>query len=134
MHQPIRLSLGIVTPHLPECRDFYVGHFGFQVAADLQWYIQLRSPDGTYNLGFVLPNRPELDTVFQQPFTSGKGVYLGIEVQDVRATLASFQRAGVPIASSLRDEAWGERHFVIRDPAGCLVNVWQRISDSEQAS
>lgn len=32
-----------------------------------------------------------------------------------------IERAGIPFVTPLRDEPWGQRHFVVRDPAGTLV-------------
>ena len=32
---------------------------------------------------------------------------------------------GVPIEVAIRDEAWGDQHFVILDPAGIAVDVVQ---------
>jgi len=125
--QPVSISLGIVTASLAECREFYVRHFGFQTVKDLAWYVHLRSPGGGCDLGFVAPDRPELDSVFHRPL-AGEGVYVGIEVADVEQALRDLSSSGIPILAPLRDEPWGERHFVVRDPAGCLVNVWQRKS------
>lgn len=128
--QPFRVSFGIVTPQLQACREFYVQHFGFEVATDLGWYVHLRLPSGGCDLGLVLPNRADLDGVFHSPFTGG-GVYIGLEVPDAPLAQSNLMASGVPIASPLRDEPWGERHFVVRDPAGCLVNVWQKLSGVE---
>jgi catechol 2,3-dioxygenase-like lactoylglutathione lyase family enzyme len=125
--QPLRVSFGIITTGIAECRDFYVRHFGFEVASEPGWYVHLRLPNGRCDLGLLLPGRDELHEVFHAPLVGG-GVYLGIEVANVDQSLAELRAAGVSIAAELRDEPWGERHFVVRDPAGCLVNVWQRVT------
>ena len=68
------ISIGFVTEHVVACRDFYTRHFGFEVAADLGWYVHLRLPGGRCDLGLVLPDRPELDVPFHVPLAAG-GVY-----------------------------------------------------------
>jgi uncharacterized glyoxalase superfamily protein PhnB len=35
--------------------------------------------------------------------------------------------AGAPVVYPLKDEAWGQRHFVTRDPAGVTIDVVQSI-------
>jgi catechol 2,3-dioxygenase-like lactoylglutathione lyase family enzyme len=121
---PVHVSFGIVTDRLAECRDFYSKHFGFTVASDQGWYIHLKAPHGEVALGLVAPYREDVPASFHAPFP-GQGAYISLKVDDVNAALAEMQSAGLSIETPLQDAPWGERHFVIRDPAGCLVNVWQ---------
>ena len=43
-----------------------------------------------------------------------------------------MDQAGHPVVLSLRDEDFGQRHFILRDPAGNLVDVIQSIPASEE--
>ena len=43
---------------------------------------------------------------------------LGIEQR-----LRQMKAAGLPILLDLRDEAFGQRHFITSDPAGVLIDV-----------
>ncbi len=119
------VSFGIVTPHVAECRDFYVRWFDLSVASDLGWYVHLRDGHGKLDLGFLLPNSPDVPAAFHAAFSGGG--YLGLRVDDVAAVYQRFLSENAPLTFELRDEPWGERHFGIVDPAGLLVNVWQRI-------
>jgi uncharacterized glyoxalase superfamily protein PhnB len=47
---------------------------------------------------------------------------ISVEVPDVDAVHARAVE-GLEIAYSLRDEAWGVRRFMVREPSGTLVNV-----------
>ena len=51
-------------------------------------------------------------------------------VKDVEMALEVFQEAGVPITRGITVESWGERHFVITDPAGIEVYVSELSSCS----
>ena len=46
-----------------------------------------------------------------------------MEVPDVDVVYARAQRAGRPLAQELRDEVFGQRHFMVADPDGALVDV-----------
>jgi len=129
LNEPVSIghvSFGIVTPHVAGCRDFYVRWFDLSVASDLAWYVHLRDSDGKLDLGFLLPDSPNVPAAFHQTFAGGG--YVGLRVDDVATVYRRFLSENVALAFELRDEPWGERHFGIVDPAGLLVNVWQRIT------
>lgn len=48
---------------------------------------------------------------------------ISVEVADVDAVHAKAVERGFEIAYSLRDEDWGVRRFMLRDPNGTTVNV-----------
>jgi catechol 2,3-dioxygenase-like lactoylglutathione lyase family enzyme len=116
-----QLTVGINTGKLLECRDFYVTHFGFTVDYQGEGYLQIASPDKQFLLAFVQPNHPNLPAG-EVPAFQGEGVWLAFEVADVDA---EYDRLGkvLPIHTAIRDEVWGERHFVVRDPSGASVNI-----------
>lgn len=53
---------------------------------------------------------------------------ISVEVQDVDAIHATAVDQGLEIAYPLRDEEWGVRRFMLREPSGTLVNVLSRRS------
>ena len=121
-----------VTPRLTEARDFYVDHFGFHVVFEADWYLQLHGSRGDASppleLAFMRPDVEGQPGALQQAF-AGAGAFLTIEVEDVTAEHDRLVAAGVlsNLIVPLRDEAWGQRHFVFRDPAGTFVDVVQPI-------
>jgi len=60
------------------------------------------------------------------------GLLINFEVEDVDAHHARLAAAGVPIVRSLRDEAWGQRHFIAADPNGVLIDVITPIAPSAE--
>lgn len=117
-----RHAIGIVTARLAASRDFYTRHFGFQVVFENDWYIHLRQPSDGFEIGLVQPEHPTQPPVFRAAFAGG-GIWMNLEVEDVDAEYARIQAAGLPVAVTLRDEPWGERHFTVTDPNGVAVNV-----------
>lgn len=119
----------ITTPALFEARDYYVRHFGFQVAFEAGWFVYLSGPGEAGTRGATLafmhpdhPSRPPGPEAFD-----GRGMIVTIEVDDAEAMHRRLSDGGAPIVHPLTDEAWGQRRFMSRDPAGVLVDVVEQI-------
>jgi hypothetical protein len=54
---------------------------------------------------------------------------ISIEVDDVDAVHAGAVERGLEIAYPLRDEEWGVRRFMLREPGGTIVNVLSHRAD-----
>jgi catechol 2,3-dioxygenase-like lactoylglutathione lyase family enzyme len=94
-----------------ETRDFFVDLFGFEVAMDLDWVMTLASPDD-----------PAVQiTIISGDDMAAPGITVG--VADVDAVHAKAVERGLEIAYPLRDEPWGVRRFMLREPNGTVVNV-----------
>lgn len=119
----------ITTPALFEARDFYVRHFGFQPAFEASWFVYLHGPgeEGTRGavLAFMHPDHPSVPPGPES--FDGKGMILTVEVSDAAALHDKLVEGDAPIIHPLTDEAWGQRRFMTRDPAGVLVDVVQQI-------
>jgi uncharacterized glyoxalase superfamily protein PhnB len=119
----------ITTPALFEARDFYVKHFGFEVLFEAGWFVYLSGPaDGDTRgatLAFMHPDHPS-NPPGPETF-DGRGMILTVEVADARAMFDRLVAEGAPMVHRLTDEAWGQRRFMTRDPAGVLVDVVQQI-------
>lgn len=119
----------ITTPALSEARDFYVRHFGFDVAFEATWFVYLvGTPDGDSRgatLAFMHPDHPSVPPGPES--FDGKGMILTVEVADAEAAYAHLSAAGAPVVHPLTDEPWGQRRFMTRDPAGVLVDVVEQI-------
>jgi predicted enzyme related to lactoylglutathione lyase len=94
-------------------REFYVGVFEFDVAMDMGWIVTLASP----------ANRAAQVSVFERDAEDGRDPFISIEVEDVDAVHARALELGYEVVYSLRNEDWGVRRFMLRDPAGRVVNV-----------
>jgi uncharacterized glyoxalase superfamily protein PhnB len=119
----------ITTPALFEARDYYVTHFGFDVAFQASWFVYLvGQADGDSRgatLAFMHPDHPSIPPGPES--FDGRGMIITIEVADATAAFDRLSTAGAPIIHPLTDEAWGQRRFMTRDPAGVLVDVVQQI-------
>lgn len=124
----MKLWTGIVTEKLNESKDFYTRLFGCQLIYEAEWFVLLEL--GGSELGFMKPGLGFQAEVFQKPMQADHtGMWLTIDVEDAQAEYARLQQAGVPVAMELRDEPWGDRHFVVLDPNGIPVDLVQRIGE-----
>lgn len=121
----MKLWTGIVTEAVAASKDFYVRLFGAEVIYEGEdgWIVLLRL--GESELGFMRPGLTSQAPIFRPAF-SGAGVWLTIEVADADAEQQRLAALGVPIEVPLRDEPWGDRHCVVRDPNGIGVDIVER--------
>jgi uncharacterized glyoxalase superfamily protein PhnB len=113
---------GIITDKVQESKEFYLRLFNCKLVyeGDDGWIVILQL--GESELGFMKPDQPSQAAVFRRPF-GGQGMWIAVDVEDVNAEYARIKELGVPIEVELRDEPWGDRHFVIVDPNGIGVDV-----------
>jgi catechol 2,3-dioxygenase-like lactoylglutathione lyase family enzyme len=94
-----------------ETRDFFVDLLGFEVAMDLGWVMTVTSPT----------NPSAQVTIVTGDDMAAPGI--SVEVADVDAVHAKAVEQGFEIAYPIRDEEWGVRRFMLREPSGTIVNV-----------
>jgi len=118
----MKLNAGIVTNKLKESREFYTRVLGFDITFENDFYLLVHTPGKQAEISFLLPDHPSQDPVFHRPF-GGEGVYLTIELDDVDSMYDDLKSKGIEIKVELRDEPWGDRHFVIKDPNGVMIDI-----------
>ena len=115
----------VMTDRLAESADFYSALLGMRLAFESDWYIQLLSPATQYaQLGLVVGGHESVPPAFRRP---AAGVLITIEVEDVDTVHERAQAHSLPIELPLRDEDWGQRHFITHDPNELAVDVVQLI-------
>lgn len=110
--------------------EFYRAHFDFEVQFDSDWYMHLQSRhDPAVNLAILDGFH---DTIPKEAQGETRGLILNFELADVDAFFARSTQAGLPIIKSLRDEPFGQRHFITIDPNGLLIDVVKPIPPSAE--
>jgi catechol 2,3-dioxygenase-like lactoylglutathione lyase family enzyme len=120
----MKLWSGIITEKVEASKAFYRRLFDCDVIYDSDWFVLLRL--GQSELGFMLPNLETQSPIYRPPF-SGQGAWITIDVDDANAEYQRIAAMGVPIEVKLRDEPWGDRHFVVIDPNGIGVDIVQHL-------
>jgi len=120
----------ICSTKLQASRDFYVGLLNFKVIFDIDWYVQLQSPtDKNLQIAFVQQNHDSVPKFYQQ---SPQGVLITVETDNVDMLYDKALKLQLPLALVLRDEVWGQRHFMCVDPNGLLVDIVMMIEPTQE--
>ena len=99
---------------------FYQAHFGLEPVFASSWYVHLRATHtATVELAIMDYDHDTIPPAGRQKTT---GLLLSLEVADAAAEYARLAPS-VPILQGLRDEPFGQRHFICADPNGVLLDV-----------
>jgi uncharacterized glyoxalase superfamily protein PhnB len=121
----------LMVANVAEVSAFYQVHFGFIPQFKSDWYVHLQSSaDEKVNLAILDANHETIPKDARGSLASG--LLLNFEVPDVDAVYAELTTKDLPILLALRDEPFGQRHFITRDPAGVLLDVITPIPPSEE--
>ncbi|MCR4267880.1 VOC family protein [Nitratireductor sp. ZSWI3] len=118
----------IMTDKVAATAAFYRQHFGFEPSFEADWYVHLQST-GNRRVNLAI-----LDGSHETVPAAGRGrvsgLILNFEVEDADAEYARLKAAGLPILLDLRDEEFGQRHFITADPNGVLIDIIKPIPPS----
>ena len=84
---------------------------------DLDWVVTVASPS----------NSSAQVTIIGNDDMAAPGI--SVEVADVDAVHAKAVEQGYEVVYPIRDEEWGVRRFMLREPSGTVVNVLSHRSD-----
>src|SRR5690606_10713218 len=120
----------IMTADVGGTAAFWQLHFDFTPRFTSDWYVHLQSEaDATVNLAILDGHH---DTIPAQGRGRVSGLLLNFEVEDVDAEYERLRAAGLPILLDLKDEPFGQRHFITADPNGVLIDVITPIASSAE--
>lgn len=107
---------------------FYREELGFETTFEADWYVSLRFDGG--ELAILDRQHETIPQSFREPV---RGLLLNVEVTDAAAEHARLVgERGVPERLPLRDEAFGQRHFIVEAPGGVLIDVIEPIEPSPE--
>jgi uncharacterized glyoxalase superfamily protein PhnB len=120
----------LLSADVPAASAFYQRHFRFRPMYEAGWYVHLQSAEdpGT-NLAIVARDH---ETIPASARGRTGGVLLNFEVEDVDAEYCRLGGEGLEVALPLRDEVFGQRHFILQAPDGVLVDVIRPIPPSAE--
>ncbi|MEM7444746.1 MAG: VOC family protein [Pseudomonadota bacterium] len=120
----------IMTGDVAGTARFYQDHFRFRPSFESDWYVHLQSSeDEKVNLAILQGDHATIPEVGRGRVS---GLLINFEVEDVDAEFEHAKAKGLPIVQTLRDEPFGQRHFIIQDPNGVLIDIVKPIAPSEE--
>lgn len=109
---------------------FYMQHFAFKPLFEADWYVHLQHQVSVEcNLAIL---QGDHETIPVEGRGRASGILINFEVEDVDAAYIRAVDAALPIRLKLRDEAFGQRHFITSDPNGVLIDVITPIEANEE--
>ena len=130
MIKPTATFTVFLVKDLPAAKAYYIGHLSFSVVFETDWYIHLSTANGI-QVGFMRSGLPEMSSIFQDAH-KGTSVILSLETEDVDTAFAYVQKSGLIVIAPIKSEEWGQRHFILQDPNGILVDVIQNTQPSHE--
>lgn len=113
----------MVANDLEALKQFYEDVFGFNaVYFEPNFYLHLVSPNTGMQMGFLVPNH-ESQPAFLHSRMVTDGYAISLEVVDAKMTFQQAKDLALEVVMPLKEEAWGQRHFIIQDPAGFYVDI-----------
>lgn len=120
----------IMTDDVAGTAAFYNSHFGFRALFESDWYVHLQSTETEHVALAILDSSHETIPAAARGRISG--LLLNFEVEDVDSVYAACRNAGLPILREIRDEDFGQRHFITADPNGVLIDIIKPIPPSAE--
>ena len=117
----MRILTNICSDDLQKSKEFYVNLLDFKVKYDSNWYVQLCSPkDSEIEYGII---QREHELVPKEYQNIPNGMYVTFVVDDVDITYHKVVSMGIPIVQEPRNEFYGQRRFLVKDPNSCLIDI-----------
>ena len=117
----------LMTRDVPATAAFYQRHFGFESLFTTEWYVHLQSGEAGAGVSLAILDAAHATIPEAGRGHPARGVLLNFERDDVDAEYERLVAAGVPVLLSLRDEDFGQRHFIVQGPDGVLIDVIKPI-------
>ncbi|MGX7696710.1 VOC family protein [Gordonia polyisoprenivorans] len=108
--------------------SFYRELLGFETTFESDWYVSLRL--GAFEVAVLAHDHA---TIPEGYGALPRGVIVNLEVDDVDAVHRSLAAdPDIEIVMGLRDEDFGQRHFILAAPDGVLLDVIQPLPPSAE--
>ena len=121
----------LMVKDVKEVAGFYMAHFGFQPMFESDWYVHLQSAeDEAVNLAILDASHETIPEACRG--ATVEGMLLNFEVADVDAKHTELSASGLLMLLPLRDEPFGQCHFITQDPAGVMIDVITPIAPSAE--
>lgn len=117
----------LMCDHLKETALFFEDFFQFRVTFQSDWYISLVNEESGSELAFIVSQHETIPAAYRY---QARGVIFNIEVDDVDSIYQTMSQAQLPVLLPIKNEEFGQRHFIVESPGGFLVDVIQVIPPS----
>ena len=117
----MRILTNICSDNLQQSKEFYIELLGLKVKYESDWYIQLCSADDAeIEYGIIQRDHNLIPVEYQN---TPNGMYVTFVVSDVDETYQKALQMNLPILQEPKNEFYGQRRFLTKDPNGLLCDI-----------
>ena len=117
----LRLFTNICCKNLAASKEFYTQLLDLEIKYDSDWFVQLGSPsDPNIEFGLIQHDHELIPNSYQN---APNGMYITFVVPDVDTSYERALDLGAKIIQEPRNEFYGQRRFLLKEPSGCLVDI-----------
>lgn len=109
----------LVVDNLTNTQEFYTQVLNFNVVFESDWYIQLEN--NGIQIAFMIENSQN-QPGFLHKKSNGEGVVITLEFDNIDEFYKNFSKKEA-IIQEIKTEEWGQRHFLIKDPSGIILDM-----------
>lgn len=117
----------LMSADVTAAAKFYQEKLGFKVTFESDWYVSLILD--TFELAILDYDHETIPNNYR---TQPQGMILNLEVDDIDSIHRRLSSENIEILQPLRDEAFGQRHFVLAAPDDVLLDIIQPIPPSDE--
>lgn len=117
----------LMSDDVPTAASFYREVLGFETTFESDWYVSLRLE--AFELAILAYDH---ETVPEGYRALPRGVIVNLEVDNANELYQQLTQANVEIFLPLRDEAFGQRHFILIAPDDVLLDIIQPIPPTNE--
>ncbi|MEO0438717.1 MAG: VOC family protein [Pseudomonadota bacterium] len=117
----MKIFTNVCSEDLQKSKEFYTALLGLNVKYDSDWFVQLCSPvNSEIEYGNIQNSHNLVPKEYRQ---SPSGMYVTFVVSDVDTVYQKALYMKLPIIQEPRNEFYGQRRFLTKDPDGVLLDV-----------
>ncbi|MFA5592721.1 MAG: VOC family protein [Micavibrio sp.] len=123
------LYTSLVAADFIETVNFYEDYFGFAPVVEQESYVFMQDPENPVNaIAIFAQDHPCL----KGRMMPSNGVILNIASHDIAGMYDHLYHEGVDVFKEPGTDIEGRKHFVISDPNGILVNIYDASSSNRR--
>lgn len=115
-----RLLTNICSNELEESKNFFCSLFNFTVEYDSDWFVHLVSQENALEIGILAHEHELLPNKWQG---NAQGFYLTFVVDDAVSVCNKAKVLGYEIVQEPSATEYGQLRALVREPAGCLIDI-----------
>ena len=119
----------LMTKEIQRSKEFYMDYLGYSISFEADWYVSLINTQTNSELALLNTNHESIPKGFDK---SVQGLLVDIEVDDVDTIYQKLiVENKLPVELDIRNEVFGQRHFIIKDPNNILIDIIEVIPADE---